>query len=64
MNLIEHLCEELRRVPVRDVAVLRMALEELALERVRHALVNVDVLLRSVHDTDKAELERVGIRIL
>ena len=38
-----------------------MALEEvgLALERVGHALVNVNVLLRAVHDADKAKLERV-----
>src|SRR6266702_3369613 len=60
-DLIERLCEKLCPVLVRDIAVLRMALEEVsfALERVGHALVDVDVLLRAVHDADEAELERV-----
>ena len=60
-DLIERLCEELRPVSMRDIAVLRMALEKvrLAVERVRHALVDVDVLLRAVHDADEAKFERV-----
>ena len=46
-NMIDHLCENLRPVPVRDIAVLWMALEEvgLAIERIRNALVDIDVLL-------------------
>ena len=60
-NLIERLCEKLRPVPVRDIAVLRMTLEEvgLAIERVGHALFDIDVLLRAVHDANKAKLEGV-----
>jgi hypothetical protein len=48
-------------IPVRDIPILRMALEKLglALERVGHALVSVDVALRAVHDADEAQLERV-----
>ena len=51
----------LRAVLERDVPILRMTSEELrlALERVAHALVAVDVPLRAVHDTDEAQLERV-----
>jgi hypothetical protein len=60
-HLIERLCEKLRPIPMRDIAVLRMALEKvrLRIERVSHALVDVDVLLRAVYDADEAELERV-----
>jgi len=48
-------------VLVRHIPILRMAPEKLglALERVGHALVGVDVPLRAVHDADEAQLERV-----
>jgi len=44
-----------------DVPILRMGPKEhsLAFERVRHALVGVDVPLRAVDDADEAQLERV-----
>ena len=63
-NLMVRLWEKLRPnrpVPVRDIAVLRMTLEEvgLAIKRVRHALVDIDVLLRADHEANKAKLERV-----
>ena len=45
----------------RDVPVLRMAFEKLGLafEGVGHALVGVDVPLRTVHDADEAQFERI-----
>jgi hypothetical protein len=51
----------LRAVLDRDVPILRVTSEELrlAFERVGHALVDVDVPLRAVHDTDETQLERV-----
>jgi hypothetical protein len=50
-----------RAVLERDAPILRMTFEKvrLAFEGVGHALVGVDVPLRTVHDADEAQFERV-----
>jgi hypothetical protein len=50
-----------RAVLERDVPILRMSFEKfrLAFEGVGHVLVGVDVPLRTVHDADEAQFERV-----
>jgi hypothetical protein len=55
-NLVESLGEVLRAVLDRDVPILRMTFDKLrlAFEGVGHALVGVDVPLRTVHDADEA----------
>jgi hypothetical protein len=60
-NLVERLGEVLRAVLERDVPILRMTREKLRLtfEGVGHALVGVDVPLRTVHNADKAQFERI-----
>jgi hypothetical protein len=60
-NLVERLGEVLRAVLERDVPILRMTSEKvhLAFECVGHALVDVNVPLRTVHDADEAQFERV-----
>lgn len=60
-NLVEHLGEVFRAVLERDVPILWMTSEKLrlAFERVGHALVGVDVPLRTVHDADEAQFEWV-----
>ena len=51
----------LRAVLERDVPILWMICEKLRLtfEGVGHALVGVDVPLRTVHDADEAQFERI-----
>lgn len=51
----------LRAVLERDVPILWMTFEKLRLgfEGVGHALVGVDVPLRTVHDADEAQFERI-----
>jgi hypothetical protein len=50
-----------RAILKRDVPILQMTFEKLrlAFEGVGHALVGIDVKLRTVHDADEAQLERV-----
>ena len=50
-----------RAILERDAPILRMTLEKLrlAFEGVGHALVDVDVPLRTVHDADEAQFERI-----
>jgi len=60
-HMVERLCKELCAAAVRDVAVHGMRVEEFLLlaAGLVHREVEVNVLLRPVDDTDKAELERV-----
>ena len=55
-DLVERLGKALRAVLDRDVPIVRMTFEKfrLAFEGVGHALVGVDVPLRTVHDADEA----------
>ena len=60
-NLVESLGEVFRAILDHDVPVLQMTFEELCLafEGVGHVLVGVDIPLRTVHDADEAQFERV-----
>jgi hypothetical protein len=61
-NLVERLGEVFRAVLERDAPILWMTFEKLrlAFEGVGHALVDVDVPLRMVHDADEAQFERIN----
>ena len=61
-RLIQCFCQVFRTILVRYVAIRRVASEEIsfALERVFHALLYINILLTTIDDADKAELEGIG----
>jgi hypothetical protein len=60
-SLIKALCQKLGSASVRHIPVRRVMLKEvpLGLKGIRELLVALDVLLRSIDDTDETELKRV-----